>query len=197
MMLEQVQAGLNVASGIAGLLGAGGKQRKKTAMEMAAERAAQESLRNKELAGGIARNYDPTAEDKIAFDEANRTAGETARQSLDELNTTFRNSGGSPTGDTLFDFNVRDLTRRAIDPVRMFMAEQASQRTARKLNALNAADAVGGNVFSQYMNLAGAQAVDPTASIAALSAGIKGLVPKDKSGDEVNRVKPRDKQNAG
>jgi hypothetical protein len=180
MALGQLQAGLNVASGIAGLVGIGGKSKKKSRYELMAEKAAQTNLHDREIASSIASKYDPKAEDKLAFDDANRTATESVKQGLDQINTDFKNSGGSPTGDTAFNVNARDLVRRTFDPVRSQMYQQSATRSARQVALLGAASQAGGSSFSEYMSLANSQNTDPTGALASLQAGINGFTGKKK-----------------
>lgn len=181
MAIGQLQAGLNVASGIAGLVGIGGKQKKKSRYELMAEKAAQTNLHDREIASSIASKYDPAKEDKLAFDDANKMATESVKQGLDQINTDFKNSGGSPTGDTAFNVNARDLVRRTFDPVRSQMYQQAATRSARQVAILGAASQAGGSSFAEYMNLANSQNTDPTGALAALQAGINGFTQKPQS----------------
>lgn len=123
-------------------------------------------------AGGLAQKYDPVKEAQASIDQANKTAGATLGSSLKSLNTEFKNAGGTPGGDTLFDTNVDRVAKGVFDPLRQFMADKLSSATMDKIQALSAAMGMGGGVAEGYMNLANNTKVDNTGALGLLSGAI-------------------------
>lgn len=101
---------------------------------------------------GLADAYDPKRDAQIAVDEANKTAGATLQASIKSLNNEFKNSGGSPGGDTAFDTSVDRVAKGVFDPLRMFTADKLSNAARDKIAAYSGVLQSGSGLAEEYLN---------------------------------------------
>ncbi len=182
-----ITQGLQLASGVAGLFGAGGASREQEGYYREAARGLRRKNAALDRMSREADAYDPAKEDQTAVDYASGVAGDTLRRGLRNLNADFVAGGGSPTGDTLFRTKESDLAARATDPLKAYAANAAGTRFQRRMGALAGVAEGGGDVIDSYLRMgdrAGAGA-DPSGAI-GLVAGALDPRPKGTSQRSVN-----------
>ena len=107
-----------------------------------------------EAALGSALSYDPAREDKAAADYASEVAGNTFANTWQSMGSKFRKMGGDAGGDTRFATQMAGAAGSIFDPMKGWLANQASTRTMRKIGALTTAVNSGNDVTGQYMGMA-------------------------------------------
>lgn len=89
--------------------------------------------------GAMAHSYDPMQADRAAAKYASDTTGQALETALRNLNASTVAGGGSPNGDSEYRFQTQGTTDRITDPLRAFLANQASTGPQRKLAFYQAA----------------------------------------------------------
>ena len=96
----------------------------------------------------MAQGYDPNKETQIAADYAEAQTGRALGNATKKLNQEFKNSGGSPTGDTNFSFRQQRTQDDLLNPLSQFLADRRANAFALKLNALTQAGGMGGQTIA-------------------------------------------------
>lgn len=172
---------LQGATGVAGLISGMGRNKQAGAMNAAALRNLEMRNQLQGQANSWAMNYDPRTEDAAGANYATGKVNRDIGVGLKGLNAQFRNMGGSPTGDSLFNVNVNNLVRSQVGPLAALLADQASSITSRKLAALGQASGMDQGLASNYMNLGQMYQTDLGSSMGLIGSAIDGAVkPKGK-----------------
>lgn len=125
---------------------------------------------------GLAKAYDPHAEDQKAIAGANQNASQVFQQSLKGLNGNFLNAGGSPTGDTAFNVNATNAGNRAIDPLRAFTTQLLSSESQRKADMYGRVfGAPAGQIANSYFQQAAGAQSDAGGAMAMFLQGLKQM----------------------
>ena len=143
-VIKGVSAAAQLVSGLGGLFG----RRSRRASEAETMQMENARLRN-DMAKRLAEQalaFDPVQAADKQTEYARESTAKTLRDELISLNTDFRNAGGSPMGDTLFNVRGADITRRRADILKQISAEAIAQNEIRKVNMLNQAILATGSV---------------------------------------------------
>lgn len=172
---------LQGVTGIAGLIQGMGRNKQAAAMQAAAQRNLELRNQLQQMGNAWASNYDPRTEDKAAANYASGKVGRDIGNSLKGFNAEFRNAGGSPGGDSLFNVNVNNLVKSQVGPLAEWMANQASTVTMRKLQALGMASGMDQGLAGNYMNLSQGMQTDLGPAMGLIGGAIDSAVkPKGK-----------------
>ena len=128
----------------------------------------------------LAQNYNPAAQDAQAFQGATAQTIPTLQDALQHLNATFGAGGGSPTGDTAFNFGAANTANNTLNPLRTWMANQISTEPQRQAAMFGNVAVNPGQASNTALNVA--QMRQPTAanwqdSLAKFTAGLQSILP--------------------
>lgn len=183
-MALSLGTGIQIASGLAGVLGGKRSQRKADGYQDAAAEILGLKGRGMREALGAAMSYDPAREDRAALDIAGESVADAWRKGMSRSASRFRNAGGDPSGDTRYGMQLAGEGAAVWNPLRMWAADLAATRTARKVGALAQAVGTGGSVSAEYANLANQErsANGMGGSLGLLAGGLGEWFKKDSSG---------------
>ena len=106
-------------------------------------------------AGTMAKNYNPDAETEIAVDFAQKKSARQLENVMAQLNHKYKVMGGSPTGDTNFTLRQQRAQDDILNPLAEWMANRKASAFALKMNALQQAAGMGGDLVGGYGQIAG------------------------------------------
>lgn len=140
----------------------------------ASERESQARLDVMDILKGLADNYDPAAQTKTAVDAASGVASATLEKALRNIKVKF---GASGPGDSEFHISGQRAANDALDPVRLFAAEQTAQEPMRRADmyARVLGAATGQTADSYFKAAATMPRSDPSGSLALLSQAIQRM----------------------
>lgn len=122
----------------------------------------------------LAASYDPKAETKMAVEQASKTAAQTLEQAFANL----RAKRGSYTGDTEYAVSAQHGVNDALDPLKLFAANEAIQEPWRKAQMQQLVlGAPTGQIADNYFKSAAIlPKSDPSASLSVLSQALTRML---------------------
>lgn len=172
-VIKGVQAGASIISGLKGLFG-GGKRRVSEAEKAQLKNLEQRQALYNEILQN-ARDYNPEAELDKAMVGATNATRKNLREELISLNTEFRNAGGVPKNDTLFNVSETDIAARNMEALTNFSTNArlqfASNRASMLMSALNA----GGDLMGSWEAIRNQGLVAQGQAGLSLASGIDAL----------------------
>lgn len=145
---------------------------RQTAEQRARAALLMQQVKIMQQAYAMAANYDPNKETQIAADYAEAQTGRALGNATKKLNQEFKNSGGSPTGDTNFSFRQQRTQDDLLNPLSQFLADRRANAFALKLNALTQAGGMGGQTIAGL----GALNADNSAANGGYQQGIAAIL---------------------
>lgn len=133
-------------------------------------------------AGAMAKNYNPDAETEIAVDFAQKKSARQLENVMAQLNQRYKVMGGSPTGDTNFVVRQQRAQDDILNPLAEWMANRKAQAFALKMQALQSAAGMGGDLFGGYGQIAGYEQGANQAMYQNMAGLLEDLIPNRRPG---------------
>jgi len=150
LTIGDVSSGIGLISGLAGMFG----KKKKDPMAKLKEQYMKQYQDRQNLLWSRAQAYDPMQETQTAMNYAQNVAGRAIKNAHAGINQQYKNTGGSPTGDTNFGLIAQRATDDVLNPLSQMAADRSAMAFQLKQQAMAAAlGAPPGQMMDAYESM--------------------------------------------